>query len=241
MKLSVAFTFVAVTVTSSCATASVDDNHHESTIVLRHNALPCNDALCNDDNAPVCGFDNKTYPNACIFQATNCRTVTIAHLGPCRDKFVDNQPVHSSASATSLNEKTPLIRDRTHSANEERAMSEIAEHIAENGIKPFDRSLVDKVKGFDQWAITSDFLLNNGVHPSTYLQVIYDKYVTIDAKILGILKYYWKLTTSRRRSLNRNEQRASKLIFGLDKESKNLYLDYLNKYQTARGIIAPKS
>ncbi|KAL7687354.1 putative Kazal domain-containing protein [Plasmopara halstedii] len=121
MKLSVTFGLVAVTVTSSCATASVVDNHHENAIVSHPNALPCTDALCNEDDAPVCGFDNKTYVNACIFQAANCLTnITMAYSGPCRDMNVDNQRIHSPALAASLSERTPMIQDRTQSANEER-------------------------------------------------------------------------------------------------------------------------
>ncbi|KAL8008018.1 putative Kazal domain-containing protein [Plasmopara halstedii] len=149
-ELSVTFPFVAITVTSSCATASVVDNHHENAIGFHHNALPCTDVLCDDDYAPVCGFDNKTYPNACIFQATNCRTnVTKAYLGPCRNKFVDYEWILSSASATSLSEKMPLIRDRSHSANEERGSSiYLAEAIPLTAKSAFDSAKVRRVEKY---------------------------------------------------------------------------------------------
>ncbi|CEG45230.1 Protease inhibitor protein [Plasmopara halstedii] len=183
MKLSITFTFAAVTVTSSCATVSALDNHHDNAIGFRHNTLPCTDVLCDDDYAPVCGFDNKTYPNACIFQATNCHTnVTMAYLGPCRDRFVNNERVHSSASATSSNEKTPLIRDRTHSANEERGVSF---HPGEATPLLTKEVPYSKLQRMIDEVVADDVLLAEGVHPYDYLKGLHDRFSTWDWKLFG--------------------------------------------------------
>ncbi|CEG43171.1 RxLR-like protein [Plasmopara halstedii] len=191
MKLSVTFTFFAVTVMSSCATASVVDNHHENAIVSHQNALSCTDAQCDDDYAPVCGFDDKTYPNACIFQATNCHTnVTMAYLGPCRDKFVDNERVHSSASATSSSGKTPLLRDRTQSANEERGVplpkNQAIPLIPKGTIEySLQRSVINS-------AINDAQLLSASVHPYNYLEALHDKNATLYWQVYGFLNFWYK-------------------------------------------------
>ncbi|CEG40179.1 Protease inhibitor protein [Plasmopara halstedii] len=183
MKLSVTFTFIAVTVTSSCATASVVDNHHENAIIYHHNALPCTDALCDDDYSPVCGFDNKTYPNACIFQATYCRSnVTMAYFGPCRERFEDNQRAHSSASASSLNEKTPLVRDRAHSANEERGSSVYPESEILN--VAWSLQQLDRMNEAINGGYNLNELMQRDIHPYTYLKVLHDRDNTWDKKLL---------------------------------------------------------
>ncbi|KAL8008027.1 putative Kazal domain superfamily protein [Plasmopara halstedii] len=160
LKLSITFTFAAVTVTSSCATVSALDNHHDNAIGFRHNTLPCTDVLCDDDYAPVCGFDNKTYPNA----------------------FVNNERVHSSASATSSNEKTPLIRDRTHSANEERGVSF---HPGEATPLLTKEVPYSKLQRMIDEVVADDVLLAEGVHPYDYLKGLHDRFSTWDWKLFG--------------------------------------------------------
>ncbi|CEG48273.1 Protease inhibitor protein [Plasmopara halstedii] len=184
MKLSLTFSFAAVTVTSSCATASVVDNHHEHASI-RHNTLPCTDALCDDGYPPVCGFGSKTYPNACIYQATNCRTnVTMAYSGPSRD----NQRVHLSASATSLNEKSPLICDHTHSANEERHTS-FRPEIPSSFIFISHDSERQRVLHLFSKATSIEDLSDNLVHPYIFLEVLYRQFLTRDFESLGATRF----------------------------------------------------
>ncbi|KAL7687321.1 hypothetical protein Plhal304r1_c023g0080091 [Plasmopara halstedii] len=106
MKLSVTFPFVAVTVTSSCATASVIDDHHENALVF-------------------IAIHYRVLTHYAMMTTLLCAvsTTKLTRTRPCRDRIVDKQQVHLSASAISSNEKTPLNRVHTHSANEERSLS----------------------------------------------------------------------------------------------------------------------
>ncbi|KAL7694367.1 putative Kazal domain-containing protein [Plasmopara halstedii] len=190
MKLSVTSIFVAATVTSSCAGASVDNKHHENAIIFRHNTLPCTEALCKDEDAPVCSFDNKTYPNACVFQSINCRsTVTIAYSGPCRDRFVGNQWVHLSASAASSSDKPPLIRCRTHPASEERGPS-TASDLAKLEIvnSAFEPSKIQAAENALMNKYTRKQLVDTELHPYTYLKVLYDRSNTWDRRLVIYIK-----------------------------------------------------
>ncbi|CEG44259.1 RxLR-like protein [Plasmopara halstedii] len=101
MNRSFALSLIVVTFTSSWATTSVAGN--EDTIATKH-------VLCHDDDAPVCGSDNKTYPNACILR---CFNVTMAYGGICDDRIMDKQGAHWLSSLT--NEHMGLIRNHANS------------------------------------------------------------------------------------------------------------------------------
>ncbi|CEG48992.1 Protease inhibitor protein [Plasmopara halstedii] len=167
MKLSVTSIFVAATVTSSCAGASVDNKHHENAIIFRHNTLPCTEALCKDEDAPVCSFDNKTYPNA----------------------FVGNQWVHLSASAASSSDKPPLIRCRTHPASEERGPS-TASDLAKLEIvnSAFEPSKIQAAENALMNKYTRKQLVDTELHPYTYLKVLYDRSNTWDRRLVIYIK-----------------------------------------------------
>ncbi|KAL7687317.1 putative Kazal domain-containing protein [Plasmopara halstedii] len=236
MKLSVTFTFVAVTVTSSSAAASVIDNHHENAIVFQNNTLLCADARCDDDNAPVCGFDNKTYPNACIFQATNCRTnVTIAHLGPCRDKFVDNQRVHSLASATSSNKKTPLVRDRTHLVNEERG-SALASKIKIIGLGTGagDFSELQRVRELLGKKLSNYDLAYEHVHPYVYLKLLHDDWDNWMKRLGRLPELFLRSKKTVKKSPYEPKviTKVKKYLDQIPEESRDRYLTYAKLYNT---------
>ncbi|KAL7687334.1 hypothetical protein Plhal304r1_c023g0080241 [Plasmopara halstedii] len=146
MKLSLTFTFVSVTVTSFCASATVVDDHHENATVLRHNTLPW----------------------------------------PCRDRITDNQRVHLSASVTSSNEKAPLIRDGTHSANEERGSSISPDlGLLESAWQP--NRLITFARLLHQQAGFGVFLTEN-LHPYTYLKLLHNHYNTWDKRLIKTIR-----------------------------------------------------